>query len=419
MRHQESPEGVFRIMYVLSLESGGTPQTNEDLMAALANHAGASVECFVLKCWERQLQLLLFCDGTYKTVAEHTLEAAIVPFPHKDAEFDAIAAQWLQRFGIALVHVRHSAYQSLGVIEVAHELNIPVVYSFHDYYTACPSVKLLDEQNRFCGGRCTPGQGECHQELWQDAQVLPMKHESVYTWQLQFAGPLALCSGFVSTVDVVRHIMLDVFPALAGKPFPVIAHGRDFSELVNLAHQPVPGEPLRVVVPGHIGVSKGAEILQKLAAMPELALVEWHVLGTLQQGFEKKMPGTVRVHGAYKRNEFFTHVAAIKPHLGAVLSVWPETWCHTLTELWAAGLPVLGFNAGAVGERLRQSGAGWLAEDITAEAMAKTVLQASQPGEWQQALAQVKNWQENGQRTCAQMAEDYRHLYNEVTNVEL
>ena len=67
-------------------------------------------------------------------------------------------------------------------------------------------------------------------------------------------------------------------------------------------------------------------------------------------------------HGAYDRDKFVSRVQAIKGpvHVGAVLSIWPETYCHTLTELWAAGLPVVGVDLGAVGERIRESGAGWL-----------------------------------------------------------
>ena len=30
-----------------------------------------------------------------------------------------------------------------------------VVTSFHDFYTLCPTVKLLDERQVFCAGRCT------------------------------------------------------------------------------------------------------------------------------------------------------------------------------------------------------------------------------------------------------------------------
>ncbi|MGX1201881.1 glycosyltransferase [Marinobacter sp. MBR-105] len=418
LRENLGAAGV-RVLYALSVQSGGTPQTNEDLMNALAARDDGPVDCFVLRCTGRNLCLYLYYHGVYATIAEHLLAAPIAPFPHSDNEFDTVVGQWLDALGVSLVHVRHSAYQSLGLIEAAYERNVPVVYSFHDYYTACPSVKLLDENRHFCGGRCTATRGECHQELWPNAQVLPLKHESVYAWQGQFSGALALCSGFVATVQAVKNIMLDVFPALAEKPFDVIPHGRDFTEMVQLAQAPVPGESVRVLVPGHIAISKGAEILQHLANRPELAHIEWHVLGTLQQGFGDKMPANVIVHGAYQRKDFFAHVAEIKPHLGAVLSIWPETWCHTLTELWAAGLPVMGFNTGAVGERLKSTGAGWLAEEATAEAMMNTVFRASQPGEWQQALAQVKNWQENGQRSCAQMAEDYWHLYNQVTEAGL
>ena len=150
--------------------------------------------------------------------------------------------------------------------------------------------------------------------------------------------------------------------------------------------------------------------------MQELAHVRWHILGTLHQDFEHAMPENVVVHGAYQRGDFQRHVAEIKPHMGAVLSIWPETWCHTLTELWAAGLPVLGFNTGAVGERLQQSGAGWLAETISPAAMAHTLLHASQPDVWRQAVAQVENWQKNGQRSCAEMAGDYWQLYNRITD---
>ena len=414
--HKE--DNLVRVMYLLTTQSGGTPQTNEDLMSALANRHGARIECYVLRCSDRQLELLQFEGGTYQRVAEHVLSEAVAPFPHLNIEYDDVVAGWLKDFRITLIHSRHSAHQSLGLMGVARELCIPVVYSFHDYYAVCPSVKLLDEKRTFCNGRCTAGRGECHQELWQDVQVLPLKHESVYDWQLQFAGALVWCSAFVSTVSALKATMLDVYPALAEKPFPIIPHGRDFDSLVQLAVQPEANMPLRVLVPGHIAVSKGAEILMALAAMPELDHVQWHVLGTLQQGFDRLAPDNVIVHGAYQREDFQRHIAKIKPHMGAVMSIWPETWCHTLTELWAAGVPVLGFDTGAVGERLRQSGAGWLAQDLSAQAMAQAVLLASNAEVWQQAEQRVIDWQANGQRSCADMADDYWQLYCQVANAD-
>lgn len=166
-----------------------------------------------------------------------------------------------------------------------------------------------------------------------------------------------------------------------------------------------------MLLPGHIARSKGAEVLLQLASHKALGRVEWHVLGTLAPEFQPRMPENVIVHGAYHREAFNDHVAQIRPHVGAVLSIWPETWCHTLTELWAAGLPVVGFDIGAVGERLKATGAGWVADTLSPDAVAGALAKASQPDEWQQAKEGVARWQLSGQRSCAHMADEYWRFY--------
>lgn len=138
------------------------------------------------------------------------------------------------------------------------------------------------------------------------------------------------------------------------------------------------------------------------------------MLGTIDSALDWSWPGNVIVHGAYRRDEFQWHVARIRPHLGAVLSLWAETWCHTLTELWSAGVPVIGFNIGAVGERLSETGAGWAVQPLTAEAMAATLETAVQPDRWQEAQQHVRHWQQGGQRSIYQMAEDYWQFYQRI-----
>lgn len=409
------PEGVQRILFVLSLQSGGTPQTNQDLMQALKGRA----ECLVLRCTGRELVLYLFWSGIYVPLERHALDVPITAFPHRSVEYDEVVSTWLTAYGISLVHIRHMAWQGLGVAAVANQHGVPVVLSFHDYYTVCPSVKLLDEQGRFCGGRCTASRGECSQELWASEQIPALKHDGIYTWQQQFAGMLARCDAFITTSQSARKLLSSVFPFLVERPFAVIEHGRDFVHQVALAECP-PREPpeappeLRVLIPGHITRAKGATVLSELARLPLLSHVQWHVLGTIDSALDWSWPGNVIVHGAYRRDEFQWHVARIRPHLGAVLSLWAETWCHTLTELWSAGVPVIGFNIGAVGERLSETGAGWAVQPLTAEAMAATLETAVQPDRWQEAQQHVRHWQQGGQRSIYQMAEDYWQFYQRI-----
>lgn len=411
-----APAGVQRILYVLSIQSGGTPQTNQDLMGALQERA----ECLVLRCVGRELALYLFQAGAYVTLEKYVLAEPIAPFPHVSPEYDEVVARWLADYGVTLVHIRHLAWQGLGLVEVAYRQSVPVVFSFHDYYAVCPSVKLLDEKQRFCGGRCTASRGECSQELWAPELMPALKHEGIYAWQQQFAGALALCAGAVTTTEAARSLLLEIFPTLQDRPFAVIPHGRDFPEMTQLAECPTSEKPLRVLVPGHIRVAKGAAILHKLATSEALGHVEWHVLGTIDDTLGKargwQWPDNVVVHGAYRREAFHQHVAQIRPHLGAVLSIWPETWCHTLTELWSVGVPVVGFDIGAVGERLMQSGGGWRVAPFTAEALAATLHHARSPDEWAERQAEVRRWQNTtgAEQNTLRMASAYVELYRSL-----
>ncbi len=50
----------------------------------------------------------------------------------------------------------------------------------------------------------------------------------------------------------------------------------------------------------------------------------------------------------------------IAPHMGLLLSIVPETFSYTLSEMWAAGIPVLATRLGAFGDRIRDGQNGWL-----------------------------------------------------------
>lgn len=404
------PGELPRLLFVISLHSGGTPQTNQDLMLALQPRA----ECLVLRCAEDELVLYLFHSGDHVPLERHRLAAPVPAVPHTSDEYDRVAAAWLRDYAVSLVHIRHLAWQGLGLIRVAKQLDLPVICSFHDYYAVCPSLKLLDEHQRYCGGRCTASGGECTAELWPQEALTPLKHDGVLAWQQRFAGALALCDALVTTTAAARALHGEIFPALAERPFEVIPHGRDFPQLSALAERPVVGEPLRVLLPGHVAVAKGARVLLELARLPALAHVEWHVLGTLEGELLAQLPANVVVHGPYRREAFAEEVAALRPHLGAVLSIWPETWCHTLTELWSVGVPVIGFDIGAVGERLAASGAGWPVSPLSAEAVAETLQHASRPEAWDHAARRVTHWQRHGQTRCAEMADAYWALYERL-----
>jgi hypothetical protein len=53
-------------------------------------------------------------------------------------------------------------------------------------------------------------------------------------------------------------------------------------------------------------------------------------------------------------------IGAQRPDLGFLPSVWPETWCYSLSLLWQAGLWPVAFDLGAQGARVSARGVGTL-----------------------------------------------------------
>lgn len=400
-----------RVLYVLPMLSphGGTPQTNRDLMKALDER----VEPWLLVCDNTNIQLYQVFAGEPRLVVEAALPKRIYPFPHTSEVYDAIVLGWLERYRFELVHVRQIAKHSLGLINVAKALSLPVIFSFHDFYTACPNVKLLDENGRHCAGNCTETEGECSVEVWRRIPVPPLKNAGVHEWRDRFAQVLGRCDRFVTTAESARGLILDLFPSLADKPFDVIPHGRDFARFGDPVPAPRSDEPLRILVPGKISYAKGGRLLKALASRCEELGVEIHVLGEITQG--GPMQGVVE-HGRYEREDFVRLASGIRPHVGAILSIWPETYCHTLTELWALGTPVIGTPLGAVKERIEATGGGWVLDEADPQALIDLIVHLrAQPEEINARRDQVMQARETGDvaRTCADMASDYAALYNE------
>ena len=142
--HEQRPGR--RVLFVIGalFERGGTSQTNYDLMEVLQDQ----VEPFLLRADGSKVELFSV-RGDREYLLDHAvLDEPLAPFPHANGQYDDVVALWLRKYAIEAIHVRHIAFHSLGLLTIARAVHVPVLFSFHDYYAICPTVKLLDENNR-------------------------------------------------------------------------------------------------------------------------------------------------------------------------------------------------------------------------------------------------------------------------------
>ena len=117
-----------------------------------------------------------------------------------------------------------------------------------------------------------------------------------------------------------------------------------------------------VCVAGAIGLHKGFHVLLACArdAKKRALDLSFVVAGTTIDDQRLIDTGRVFVTGPYRPEEAVALIRAQGATLALLPSIWPETWCLGLTELWRAGLRVAAFDIGAPAERIRRTGRGFL-----------------------------------------------------------
>ena len=120
------------------------------------------------------------------------------------------------------------------------------------------------------------------------------------------------------------------------------------------------GSPLNIAFLGGITKAKGSGLLSQVISTPD-SRYSFYVFGEVGDSSVRAPKGADNVHfsGVYRKDDIFDLLKISGIDVACILSIWAETFCYTLSEAWSCGIPVIGVDLGAVGERIRKTGAGW------------------------------------------------------------
>jgi GT2 family glycosyltransferase/glycosyltransferase involved in cell wall biosynthesis len=405
-----------RILYVISTQTGGTPQTNRDLMFSLIG----TVEPWLFRSDSKELFLYKINENFQEILIEkYQLSEFVDPITHTSFEYDSIVSAWLSRYDFEIVHVRHIGWHSINLMNIAKKSGSYVIFSFHDYYALCPTVKLIDENSLYCGGRCTSTDGECNAEIWPATTLPRLKNAWVREWRNKFEEALLYCDAYITTSESAKETILRNFNLNDYKPFEVIAHGRDFSIFRKPDFSNFPQKIIKILVPGNLDKAKGLNVINNLLDLDVDKKLEFHILG---QCNSFSSDPRVKFYGVYKRDEFISKVELINPHIGVVFSIWDETWCHTLTELWASGVPTIVFDFPTVANRTRETGCGWVFTNKEVDDLYGNLVRIClDNNEYSKKLENIKIWQDGlGLSNSVKfMAMQYLNVYKKKSGLKV
>jgi len=83
---------------------------------------------------------------------------------------------------IDLIHIHHLRNMYLDIFKVAQEKNVPFIYTMHDFYSICPSVKLFDEETFLCNYNNQNGCSSCISKKFKlNINFIPLWRKEFYS----------------------------------------------------------------------------------------------------------------------------------------------------------------------------------------------------------------------------------------------
>jgi glycosyltransferase involved in cell wall biosynthesis len=264
----------------------------------------------------------------------------------------AILREIIKEFGVDQVLVSSLIGHSLDVLRTG----LPTVVVAHDHHPFC--ITLYASFAGECR-ECTPDR--LHRCVQHNPAHRFFKETPVDAW-------LLMRQAFVQAVlkqrlpiaapsPSVARRWQSLMPALDHALFRVIPHGLELPATPD--YTPAHEGPLRVVVLGRLSPEKGADLL--MALRPQLLeFADVLLVGCGERIDAQWRHPRVTVVEHFEAPQLPALLAGLRPHVGLMVSVVPETFSYALSELWHAGIPVVATANGALADRIEQGRTGFL-----------------------------------------------------------
>ena len=289
-----------------------------------------------------------------------TLARPIVSIAQSHEEYRAILSELIEEYHVESLVISSLIGHSLDLLKTG----LPTLYLFHDYFPFCPALYATyttpcshcdDRKMRECRRNNPLHEFFLHDndEHWEAIRRRFL--EWVVQPNIQMVAPSQ------SVVDRLTQLS-DQF---SGGAIAVIEHGLKPEMIKGLAPltdwPSVHGQKLKIAMLGSVSVQKGEHLLAEIIA-PLTKFADLILLGTGEGGKRFKGQSGVTVVEHYAWHELGALLREYQVDIGLLLSTVPETFSYTLSELWAAKLPVVATRIGAFESRIQQGKNGWLVE---------------------------------------------------------
>ncbi len=317
---------------------------------------------------------------------------------------------FLDRIRPDLVHFQHLIKLSTTLLDACKSRGIPTVLTLHDYWFLCPVITLVQRDLTLCPSpgnltactRCETATSFLNREeagtYYIAGMLEPMMASDRWAALQGIYRAGATPDSAVSTlrIGLIRRFMRDRLDVADGLASPSrflkdilenhglapghirhLPNGIETNALKPVDRPPAP-PPLRVLYLGTINKHKGVHVLIEAANRLQDLPIEVSIYGTgpdtRYDAYIRSLVENPRIRfgGRYDRGDLPALLGA--HHVVAMPSIWYENYPIVIRESFAAGVPVVAPDLGAIPEAIREGRDGLLYEAGKPEALARVLV---------------------------------------------
>jgi lipopolysaccharide biosynthesis protein/glycosyltransferase involved in cell wall biosynthesis len=239
-----------------------------------------------------------------------------------------------------------------NIVSLTQRLGATLDVKIHDFYALCPSPHLLDFEGKYCGvpqdievcSRCLKNNSGWFLSWYPETN----KPTQIDEWRKPFVELFEAATMVTvfdqSSVEIVRRAF-----KLENSKVKVVPHVINYfkcDDRIDLTG------PLHIGILGTLTHIKGADVVKEI--FDYFSKHDLHIQLTVIGSSHVKLPIGVRVYGTYDRACLPTIVSQLGINVILMPSIVPETFSYTISEAMQMGLPIVAFDLGAQGNRVKQ-----------------------------------------------------------------
>lgn len=400
--------GKKRILYIVNeweenMEmTGGTSLHIKDII--LSNQKN-NIASFVLapdKFDLDRFKLYLYTDTYAKLISSFKTDInQYGQITYTNNRYKEMLENIFDTFKINILHVHHFLFQTFDAIDVAKERNIYSIMTLHDLYMICPSINMV-YKDIYCEYDKEKDCSKCLNIRYG------VNNNILENWRQTSKRVLSKFDRLIVPSNNTQKIYKNIYKDL---DFEVVEHG---VEVINVEKVPKKeSKEFNVAFVGAMAIHKGGNILKDLIKKNNDSNIKIHLFGKSEIKELLKSTNNYIYHGPYKRGELPQLLVNNNIDLICIFATWPETYSYTLTESYMAQVPILTFDIGAVGERVKNDKLGWVIEfNTNSNKILEKIKEISDNKEEYKEI--IENFKKYTFKTIEEMQKYYDDLYKKI-----